>query len=1052
MKIKKVIVEGFRAYQTKEDGTFDFSTPTGECANFVSLYAPNGFGKTSFYDAVEWALTNNIGRFVRDYTRTENDNLSKSQNQPSKKQYILRNRFIKDTDPSRVTVVCDKGESRVKNVPKAKSGSRDYLFKREALEKGLEALSDVFLSQEAIDAFIREEKPEARYARFMSTFGDEDEAYRANLTALKRELSIILRASEDEIVQLKKIADVPIRETIFKDINETIDALNISNENVSQIDKTFDDDCEREIISLITKRTHDLQAKAHDARNSIEELLITASKSEEIFTAKQKKDSKKALLGQVVSRRVSVAKREELVASVLSLKGILQAESSRESKLIEVASKLPDFRLINEKITIARKNLLLIQQNLYKIQGEAQSFTQRRDESQRLLAELEVATNSLLELQNASTSIFPQIAELTNSVPIREAERSAKKLRQQALATKISQEREELIRVEAIEINEERIDSTDLAALLREQFSTLPLKAAILKRNARAEEFTEASKNLDQIRTHTSQVANLIELGASLLSMSHSKECPLCAHQHPSHQSLMDALVNNKALSDIESAALKAKEMCRAALEEASENVTSQILEWAAAKTRVSLSLRSSIERDESEFRALTLELEKIEQLLSETNLQLAALKSRVNNLPEKQLNSSIADQLHELTKRRTTELKELEDSSSKITQLQRVIKEEQQKYEQINAEVTLAENSELVNEISEYCINNAIQPEQIQLSIEQGRAEIQKRIAATLTRIDLLQGEVIALDLNDPTLASTTIEELNKNELDLRSDILNSDMVIVPFVATIKRYFPSYEDSWNAQILHEYLSTAVLQRKEEEEQTIHTLRQYSLLGEQLTGIKPYIESLVARGKLEEALLEIQKKKALNASIEAEYSLTINRLRNRINGFFYTDLINAIYRKIDPHPDFKEVQFDCDFPEESIPKLNVLVSDSQGDVIAPNLYFSAAQLNILSLSIFLARALHVKTADGTDVRCIFIDDPIHSMDSINVLSTIDMLRTISKKFDRQIILSTHDRNFFDLLQKKVPQKEYLSKFIELETFGKVMSTNVRSKNDVDLVD
>lgn len=333
--------------------------------------------------------------------------------------------------------MCDKGEPRVKNVPKAKSGSRDYLFKREESEKGLEALSDVFLSQEAIDAFIREEKPEARYARFMSTFGDEDETYRANLTALKRELSIILRASEDEIVQLKRIAAVPIRETIFKDINETIDALNISNENVSQIDKTFDDDREREITGLITKRTHDLQAKVHDARNAIEELLITASKSEEIFTAKQKKESNKALLDQVGSRRISVVKREELVASVLSLKGILQAESSRESKLIEVASKLPDFRLINEKITIARKNLLLIQQNLYKIQGEAQSFTQRRDESQRLLAELDVATNSLLELQKASTSVFPQIAELTNSVPIREAERSAKKLRQQALATKI---------------------------------------------------------------------------------------------------------------------------------------------------------------------------------------------------------------------------------------------------------------------------------------------------------------------------------------------------------------------------------------------------------------------------------------------------------------------------------------------------------------------------------------------------------------------------------------------------------------------------------------
>jgi exonuclease SbcC len=92
----------------------------------------------------------------------------------------------------------------------------------------------------------------------------------------------------------------------------------------------------------------------------------------------------------------------------------------------------------------------------------------------------------------------------------------------------------------------------------------------------------------------------------------------------------------------------------------------------------------------------------------------------------------------------------------------------------------------------------------------------------------------------------------------------------------------------------------------------------------------------------------------------------------------------------------------------------------------------------LSLSIFLARALHVK-AHGKDVGCIFIDDPIHSMDSINVLSTIDLLRTISKKFDRQIILSTHDRNFYELLKKKIPPHEYASKFIELESFGRVLA-------------
>lgn len=104
--------------------------------------------------------------------------------------------------------------------------------------------------------------------------------------------------------------------------------------------------------------------------------------------------------------------------------------------------------------------------------------------------------------------------------------------------------------------------------------------------------------------------------------------------------------------------------------------------------------------------------------------------------------------------------------------------------------------------------------------------------------------------------------------------------------------------------------------------------------------------------------------------------------------------------------------------------------------ISPALYFSSAQLNILSLSIFLAKALHIEH-DGQPVRSILIDDPIHSMDSINVLSVIDLLRNISIKFDRQIILSTHDENFYELLKLKVPEEKFGSKFIKFKSFGVV---------------
>jgi len=86
----------------------------------------------------------------------------------------------------------------------------------------------------------------------------------------------------------------------------------------------------------------------------------------------------------------------------------------------------------------------------------------------------------------------------------------------------------------------------------------------------------------------------------------------------------------------------------------------------------------------------------------------------------------------------------------------------------------------------------------------------------------------------------------------------------------------------------------------------------------------------------------------------------------------------------------------------------------------------------LSLSIFLASALK-----ETEYKCIFIDDPIQSMDNINVLSTIDLLRSIVVNENRQIILSTHDENFHNLLKKKMPAELFESKFLELESFGKV---------------
>ena len=209
------------------------------------------------------------------------------------------------------------------------------------------------------------------------------------------------------------------------------------------------------------------------------------------------------------------------------------------------------------------------------------------------------------------------------------------------------------------------------------------------------------------------------------------------------------------------------------------------------------------------------------------------------------------------------------------------------------------------------------------------------------------------------------------------------------------------------------------------------------ILEKSTTNLLKYIEGKNKEKELEEYNSDLVKKEKVSEKIASEKKRVEEKIEKDVKSFFHEKLIDQIYSKIDPHPEFKKVQFKCSF-ENGTGKLNVFVKDNANSKhISPSLYYSTAQLNVLSLSIFLAKALNVKDDKGNSVDCIFIDDPVQSMDSINILSTIDLLRSLVVNHDKQIILSTHDENFHRLLEKKIPTEHFDSKFIEFETFGKV---------------
>ncbi|MGZ4851524.1 MAG: AAA family ATPase, partial [Candidatus Bathyarchaeia archaeon] len=234
MKIKKVEIAGFRAYKKRDDGTFDFTLESGDVANFISIYAPNGFGKSSFYDAVEWAITNNISRFTRDSLRSNNDKTSKHLNSDEDRQpiYILRNRYISDTDESYVSIDTTLVNTTFKRtVRKAGAGQRDYAFDSNLIEQGTQELANIFLSQDAIDAFLKEDTPEARYEKFMSHFGGDDEQYRLKLNSLSKTCAKEIKTLIERQQKLEENLNKNAVLEAFEHVNETIQQLREAGES-----------------------------------------------------------------------------------------------------------------------------------------------------------------------------------------------------------------------------------------------------------------------------------------------------------------------------------------------------------------------------------------------------------------------------------------------------------------------------------------------------------------------------------------------------------------------------------------------------------------------------------------------------------------------------------------------------------------------------------------------------------------------------------------------------------------------------------------------------
>lgn len=233
-KIDEISIKNFRGF--KKETVFKFDNDY----NAIIVSGMNGIGKTSLYDAIEWAFTGELIRYSEsgDEKNCKFINFQPSEdNELAKVSIVLKNEeisftIIRELSKMRKSTVSDYGSKKTKLIVVLLGGEKLYEKQAEefidenlinTLWKGKIKFKEVFgqyhlLSQDKIKYFVQGIKMPDRYEYFANLLGNE------------RYLKIIPKLREKEILINSKLEEVSKNIDI---VNQKIAIL--SNSNITNI-------------------------------------------------------------------------------------------------------------------------------------------------------------------------------------------------------------------------------------------------------------------------------------------------------------------------------------------------------------------------------------------------------------------------------------------------------------------------------------------------------------------------------------------------------------------------------------------------------------------------------------------------------------------------------------------------------------------------------------------------------------------------------------------------------------------------------------------------
>lgn len=1025
MKIKHVFIQAFRQFG-KVPVNLTSTLDPNKASNFVAIYAPNGFGKTSFFDAMEFCVTKSIQRVSVNFK----ENFKVDQEQGS--TTFIHNKDFPDLPIDIVMNFEGHDDIRTTCNPQDEcsmlKGNGDNLYFKNAV-----------LSQDWFSEFLSTSSAERRFKIFTDYFVETKDLldyYRRLSTASTSFKRMVIKTNK-EVKSLKKEIDGKLDAGVILQIEDGVKKLADNGISVR-----WEGKLDAETLTVLRMESDNLiaeiKAQKEDIADKIANLNLVSVGNDQIISIQELEnfekaiDEKKKQLTECENwlRRLNVyLKAESQVEEGRKSLLLCQKEKDRLVYLIDYYE--PFFKIHQGVVQLSRDKELLLKKiaNNHILLDDKYK---RKKQQDGILSDYQKERDSI---QNKILKLHDRYVELASLLKMKVETEMSLASKENPLQETINQhnalvnQKEALCRLR-ISIEEETIDCT--IGIYGDEVKFI--KELNEKIHSEEEQLLLIEKRISEKGALENELQQLIISSHKVLEHLKGSKCPLCGTDFETQEKLLKNISENTVISTALEEDLQEKNVLADKINQHKNSMSEKRKE-----------LFDKIDKENSEI------IEKIKSIdISAKQLrdEKEQLKSTLNNIVSK-LAQDYGDIKGTIEEDKQKELKGLVEAiETNITATQQILNGLEKEINQCLADITSHEDK--IKKIDEKSIALSEDDFYVEYTSRLGDEKLSEEcLDSWKNRLASIDEEIVQIGQQQKS-SQCKLDELIKSgirkenapsmkdkrnvlaeELSEKLYVWNNTLSFLMNVCMIP--IEGRAKSNEIKVAYESVLEATRKNQEKVDTKLTLLNKYEVL---LTLGEKYSTNEVRKAELrnkEEQLKEETQKRDL---INDERARLQKYLEDFVKGFFQLDIINKLYNTIDPHPEYKQIDFKCDFKNKD-PRLNVVmysVKDGH-DTIVPNLYFSTAQINILSFCIFLAKALYAKTDKNEDLGCIFIDDPIQALDDINILSMIDLLRNVAYSLDKQIILTTHDRNFFELLKKKVPAELFGSRFLELKQRG-----------------